>query len=101
MVGRDIKNLTKQESLSITWQGKTFGIVNAGQKRLLLDIAKNDVVDDNPDMPMPQVMQEAEKIVASKGFSTLEDILSQMSPSEREQWKIQYRFGGILRRRHG
>ena len=52
-------------------------------------------LSDKPD----ELCRYVEPVTGMKGnFATLEWILSQMTPQEREQWKVQYRFCGINKR---
>ena len=90
----------KNEQMSITFHGKTYGIISKGQMRWLVDATMQEVNRESMgELPEEQAQREVKKRIEAKGFAVLEDVLSQMAPTERAQWESQYRFGGITRTR--
>lgn len=88
----------KNEQMSITLHGKTHAIVSSGQMRWLIEAATQEISrETGTPMSECQSEQEAKKRVERRGFATLGEVLSRMTPDERTQWENQYRFGGITR----
>jgi hypothetical protein len=109
---------TKNFSLSITFQGKTYAICDKKQWESLCDRVREKVVSElsqeslqkqadarkaalqsgKPPPPMEPLFSEEEvearvaQSLEEAGYARLQDILDRMTPEERDQWKTSYRF---------
>ena len=93
----------KNQSMSITLSnGKTYGIVVAGQLSYMLQKERQRILDEAYDtqttLTEEQIKAKLDVFQENCGFATLDWVLEKLPPNKREEWKNQYRFSGVTRR---
>lgn len=109
---------TKGFSLSITYKGKTYAICDEQQwqtmrgsmrQKIITEMAREGMREEadkrkaalqsgNPPPPMEPTFSDDEveirvtEALEEAGYARQKDVLAKMTPEEREQWKISYRF---------
>ena len=95
---------TKNFSLSITHGGKTYAICDTKQFRFLMEMAIHEHGGEIASIAAEMVEKgeefndhalnamAAQWVENDKRFSTVKRMLTRMTPEERKQWEISYRF---------
>ena len=91
----------KSQVMTIAYKGKLYKIRNAEFMEALKAASTQKAAilanDKGVQLTEDALKAEANKLVEETGFATLKSILDKMTPAEVEQWKYQYRFGGIIK----
>ena len=96
---------SKNQDICVTIKGKEHYICSSKQ----MDFVRSkmlarvyDVFRDKGE-PVPSDQAELARLVdvevEKTGYATIDMILAKMTPYEQEQWKAQYRFGGMWGKR--
>ena len=89
--------------MSITYNGKTYAICEQGQLDYMLSLGKEEILSEaamkKERLNEKEIEKRMEKYKENCGYATLESVLVKMTPAEREQWAINYRFQPFTRNR--
>lgn len=92
----------KNQQVSITLKnGKTYTVVSQGQMEYILEMQAHKLTSQAV-ANKQQLTDEAlkQKMIEFRDecpYAPLQWILDRMSPQEQDEWKAQYRFGGVNR----
>ena len=91
----------KSQVMTIAYKGKLYKIRNAAFMEALKaeSMQRASILANDKGIQLTEdaLKAAANKLVEETGFSTLQGVLDKMTPAEVEQWKLQYRFGGIIK----
>jgi len=100
---RNMSYPVKNQLMSITYNGKTYGICEQGQLDYVLSVGKEDILSQaamkKERLSEKELAKRLEEYRDNCGYATLEFVLAKMTPAEREQWAINYRFQPFTRNR--
>lgn len=104
MLDRSSKSPTypvKNQETSITYGGKTYAICSDQQidyiKLQARDQVMFDAFEKQIEMTEEEINKKVQLVVENCGYATLDYVLGLMTPQEREDWKVRYRFTPITR----
>jgi len=93
---------TKGQMIEIMFGGKTYKICSEGQMNYLLAVGLNAIqmraTQENKALSEEELKKELQQYRENCGYAVLNDLLVKVSPEERERWKTNYRFSGIIKR---
>lgn len=102
MNGREPLQPIKSQLIEISFGGKTYKICSKGQMNYIMAIGLNEIMraasGNQKQLSEDQVQEELKKYKENCGYAILNDLLEQVSPEERERWKNNYRFSGVIKK---
>lgn len=97
---------SKTQMLSIEYKGKMFAICSEEQMAYLLMVEKDRIRFDDADkvyrklkkpMTDEELKQALQKYADGCGYGTLSGVLSMMTPAEKAEWEMKYRFAPVMK----
>lgn len=94
----------KNQETSIEYKGKIYALASEGQMEYILNQAKEQMLFDAATSKKPlspdELSAKLNEFADNCGYATLDYVLAKMTPAEREEWKVKYRFAPITRHKH-
>ena len=92
----------KSQMTEISFQGRTYKVCSEGQMNYILAVGLQEIqmkaASENKQLSEQELKEELKKYKENCGYGLIDEILAKVSPEERERWKMNYRYAGIVKR---